>query len=368
MFANTDWYLYNFRLALAIRIRELGHEVVLVSPPGDYGEKLRDMQFNWIPLKMDRRSVNPFQALFVIVRLTRLYKEIQPDICHHFTVKSVLYGGLASILSSTGARVHAIAGLGYIFGNQGLVARLLRPFVKLGLKAAFFNSNIIVQNPDDRDELVGSGLVDSGKVHLIRGSGVNTEKFAPMAADSGDSGVRVLMATRLLWDKGVQEFIECAERLSGKEGFTFEIAGEPDAGNPDSVPLEKIQQWHNDGAIKWLGHVDDMSSLLPLFDLVVLPSRYREGIPRILIEAAACGLPLITTDMPGCREIVHDGKNGILVEPGNVDALEQAVLRLGVNPKLRAEYGKFGRALVQEEFGEEAVIRRTVEVYELSCS
>ncbi|MGH8627419.1 MAG: glycosyltransferase family 4 protein, partial [Gammaproteobacteria bacterium] len=311
LFANTEWYLFNFRLALARAARAQGAEVVMVSPPGPYGEKLRGEGFRWVSVPMARRSLNPIREVFLLWALWRLYRRERPDIAHHFTIKCVVYGALAAKGVGTRGIVNAVAGMGYVFSSDDLLARALRPLVRLLLWFAMGGrkSRLIVQNPDDRRTVVNAGLMDASHVRLIAGSGVDTQRYHPRSDAPCASGrtPSVVFAARLLWAKGVAEFVRAAQVLRA-EGLDiqFLVAGEPDAGNPASVPEEQLTAWREEGSVSLLGHVQDMPALMATADVVVLPS-YREGVPRSLIEAAAAGLPIVATDVPGCREVVEDG-------------------------------------------------------------
>jgi glycosyltransferase involved in cell wall biosynthesis len=365
LFANTDWYLYNFRLPLAKAIRERGCEVVLVSPPGDYGERLLKEGFRWIPLPMERRSLNPFREMFVILRLARIYRREKPGIVHHFTIKSLMHGSIAARLAGVRRAVNAVDGLGYVFTNQGWKAKLLRPFVKGILKTVLRGEGIrlIVQNPDDGEQFIQNQLVDAKVVRLVRGAGVDTSRFVPTRIEKQNTRITVLMASRLLWDKGVQEYVDAARNLIG-EGLDIEflLAGSSDEGNPAAIPNSQVQAWQTEGVVKALGHVEDMKGLFSYADLVVLPS-YREGVPSILIEAAACGLPIVTTDVPGCREVVVHGKNGMLAPPRDSESLAEAIKLLALNPQKRREFGMAGREIAVQEFDVKRVIDDTLAVY-----
>lgn len=365
-FANTEWYLYNFRLSLLKKVRERGDEVILISPPGNYGKRLGEEGFKWIPLPMDRRSLNPLTELRLIMAIIKIYAREKPDLVHHFTIKSVIYGSIAAVLTRVKYRINAITGLGHVFISESLRARLLRPLVGILVRFALNtrSGRLILQNTDDRDLFLKNRLIQPEYVRIIRGSGVNISRFSVVANGLQDGEpFRILLATRLLWEKGVAEYIEAAKLLkSDKQNMVFYLAGSPDTGNPAAVPHENIQSWVNDATIIALGHTDDMPSLLQQVDLVVLPS-YREGTPRILLEAAACGLPIVTTDVPGCREIVVNGVNGLLVPARNGKALAQAIKFMADNPDERRRMGLAGRKKVIEEFDESIVINATMNVY-----
>jgi len=366
LFANTDWYLYNFRLPLARALREAGAEVVLISPHGAYGARLEAEGFRWIPLPMQRRSLNPLRELRFLLHLGRLYRRERPDAVHHFTIKCVVYGFVAARVAGIRRRINAVAGMGYVFTSHDWRARLLRPFVRALMKMALSgkHTRLILQNADDCAAFEQYSLVDAERVRLIRGSGVDTERFRPRAHSCAEQQpFRVMFAARLLWDKGVREYVEAARQLKAA-GLTIEflLAGSPDPGNPAAVPVDTVRAWNDAGLITALAHVDDMPHWLHQVDLAVLPS-YREGMPRSLIEAAACGLPIVTTDAPGCREIVQQGVNGMLVPCRDAKALADAIRFMHDHPAERARMGAAGRERVLREFDEKIVLAKTLDVY-----
>lgn len=366
-FANTDWYLYNFRRSLALAAQTSGYEVLLVSPPGDYGERLRSIGLRWESLPMKRRSLNPVRELKVLWHLIWLFRRERPVLVHGFTIKCVLYAAFAASLTGVPARVDAIAGLGYVFSSRDARARLLKPFVKRLLRLAVNgrSERLILQNSDDVALFERTEITDGSHVRLIRGSGVDCMRFKPRAIVKAalTCRPRVLLAARLLWDKGIAEYVEAARILRAHGCVAhFLIAGLPDSGNPAAVPEIEVQRWVSEGVVDWLGHVDDMPALLQSVDVVVLPS-YREGLPKSLIEAAACGLPLVTCDTPGCREVVADGIDGLLVPPRDANALARALRSLLDDSALRGRLGAAARVKALAEFDERIVIRETLAVY-----
>ena len=371
LFANTDWYLYNFRRTLALALQRQGYEVLLISPAGPYGDKLRALGLRWESLPMARRSLNPLRETALLWHLVHLLRREQPVLVHGFTIKCAVYGSLAARLAGVPARVNAVAGMGYVFTSPQLKARLLRPVVRSLLRLALGGNGarLILQNADDVALFRRAGLVDEAHIRLIRGSGVNCAQFAAgtHARPPGDGRMRVLLASRLLWDKGLAEFVAALRQLR-LQGCTVHalLAGTPDPGNPATVPETTVREWVAEGLVTWLGHVDDMAGLLGSVDVVVLPS-HREGLPRTLLEAAACGLPLIITDVPGCREVVSDGVDGLLVPKGDSKALAQAIRRLQENPELARRLGEAARLKARSQFDEHIVIQHTLEVYAELC-
>ena len=365
LFANTDWYLFNFRLSLAEALRDAGHEVLMYSPPGDYGDRLRSLGFNWEAIPMDRRSLNPIREINLLSCLVRRLRTEKPDIVHGFTIKAAIYGAIAGKFAGVPAIVNSVNGLGYVFISNDMKARMLRPIVRLMMRFAFWGKacRVIVQNPTDKAQFVSERIVSAGSIELIPGSGVDCHKFAPkIAGKNSENEVRVLLPARLLWDKGVGEFVE-ASRIAAGRGIRFLVAGEIDSGNPAAVQAGQAEAWQQEGLLELLGHVEDMTNLMENVDIVVLPS-YREGLPKSLIEAAASAKPVITTDVPGCRDVVENGVSGIVVPVRNAEALAEAIIKLAKNPDLRRKMGEAGRERALEAFDQRIIVRKTIEVYD----
>lgn len=368
LFANTDWYLYNFRLSTALHLKSKGHEVVMLSPPGEFGSRFAAHGLRWVTIDMDRAGLNPALEAMVLLRLARVLKAEQPDLLHSFTVKCAVYGALAARITGVPAVVNAVAGMGSIFTGNGAKARVLRPIVKLAMRAtlAAGNSRLILQNPDDAEAFVRLKLVPPEKIRVIRSSGVNTERFQLSGRHGSRAPLRVLLAARLLKEKGIGEFVE-ASRLLKAQGrqIEFLLAGQPDAGNPMSFKRADVERWAAEGLVNWLGHVDDMPKLMCSVDVMALPSYYREGVPKSLIEGAACGLALITTDLAGCREVVSEhGVDGLHVTPRCAQTLAERLATLDDDRELLARLGRQAREKALEHFDERAVIARTVDVYD----
>lgn len=366
LFANTDWYLYNFRRSLALALHNAGHDLLLLSPPGPYGARLVDLGLDWRPVPMARRSLNPLRELALLWHLVRLFRRERPALVHGFTIKCAIYGSLAARVAGVPGRVNAVAGMGYVFTSNEPKARGLRPLVRALMKLALGGegARLVLQNPDDVALFRDAALVDPARIRLVRGSGVACARFAEVLPRAGGNPMRVLLPARLLWDKGVAEFVAAARRLH-REGrdITFLLAGTPDPGNPAAVPRDTVLGWVDEGVVQWLGHVDDMPALLASVDMVVLPS-YREGLPRGLVEAAACGLPLVTTDVPGCREVVTDGLDGLLVPARDAGALAAAIARLHDDRPFARQLGQAARRKALACFDESIVIASTLAVYD----
>jgi glycosyltransferase involved in cell wall biosynthesis len=364
LYANTDWYLYNFRRSLALRIQSLGYAVLMISPDGEFGPRLRALGLRWEPLPMDRRSLRPHDEARLIWRIAQLLRRERPCLIHNFTLKCVVYGSLAALLAGIPHRINAVTGLGYVFISDDVKARALAPFLKTLMRFALRGrgTRVIVQNRHDGDVLVQVG-VRKAHLRLIPSSGVDCHRFVPRVREgAAPPRKRILFCGRLLWDKGLAEFVEAAQILRGR-GLDFVAAGAPDPGNPGAVPIEKICEWERLGLAHFPGHVDDMRELLAETDIFVLPS-YREGLPRSLIEAGACGLPLVATDVPGCKDVITDGQDGLLVPARDAPALAKAIWRLAENDDLARKLGLAARERVVKSFDETIVIERTLDVYQ----
>ena len=373
--AHWDWVLYNFRLSLAEALREQGYEVVIVCPFGEYIDKLMSKGFQCIHWSVIRRSVNPIEEIKALFHLAHIYCQEKPNLVHHFTVKPNLLGSLAALLVTRLSQanklkvINTFMGLGFLFSEHP-IARLLRtvtlPIFRLGQNAPM--AWTVCLNFEDKEILIRFKLAAPSRTFVIISDGVDIHKFSPDGQSDNSSQHNrtpvVLMAARLLWDKGVKEFVEAAQLLK-KRGIKAEfwLAGKPDDGNPMAVPEEFLQRWNEQGIIRWLGHCDNMPELLRQVDVAVLPS-YHEGVPRFLLEAAATGLPLVATDIEGCRMVIRNGVNGYLVPIRDAQALADAIERLVHNPQLRLQMGKASREIVVKEFDERKILEQWLRLYE----
>lgn len=365
--ATYDWYMYNFKLPIAQGLREQGFYVVLVTPPGPYVERMQDKGYVWREWALDRHSMNPLKELRALVHLLQIYRQEAPDIVHHFTAKGMLYGTIAARLARVQHIINAVTGgvsaLGNVVSDRKWVYQIVKKFVGTVFQYTLSGTEVIFQNPDDMEAFIGQKFVTRSRAHLIKGSGVDLEEFR--GTNEREGLPTVILAGRLLWSKGVGEFVEASKhvRRRGKE-IRFVLVGDTDKSNPKSVPGAQIEEWEEDGLVEWWGFREDMQAVFEQSHIVCSPSYYREGVPKVLIEAAACERPIVTTDMPGCREIVRNDKNGILVPPKNAEALADALIRLASDASLRRKMGRRGREIVKEEFSVERVVEQTMEVYD----
>jgi len=361
---NVDWFFVSHRLPIALKAIENGYEVHLVCAITDKAEYLEKLGLIVHPFEFTRSGKNIFGELTSIFGLHRQIKCIKPDLIHLVTIKPVLYGGIVARLAKVPALVSAISGLGFLFiKRKGLVSRLLLSVVLFMYRIAMGHSNqkVIFQNPVDMKALVDAGGVSKGKVIMIRGSGVNLNNY-PVLPESGGVPV-VIMASRLLKDKGAFEFVEAARILRSKDiDVHFQLVGEPDSGNPESVTAGQVESWQKERAVECLGFRSDIGRLFSQAHIVVLPS-YREGLPKVLIEAAACGRAVVTTDVPGCRDAIEPEVTGKMVPARDAAALAEAIETLLLDTQLRQEMGRAGRALAEREFSIETVISAHLDIY-----
>ncbi len=360
LFANTDWYIYNFRLSLAEELRKQGHEVVLLSAPGDYYQLLQTSGFEWIPFPLSRQGVNPFRELWTLWRLIRVYHRVRPDIVHHFTIKPVIYGSFAAHILRIPGIINSITGLGHLFIDPGSMTRVLRSIAKIMYRIILPQTRVIFENPEDEKTFVNEGLLGSEQSHLILGTGVDTERFRP--SEKHNELPLVLFSSRILVTKGLPDYVEAANILREKGvKARFIVAGTTDAGNPASISAEQLDVWKEAGVVELWGWQNDMPSILAQADIFCLPS-YREGIPNALLEACAAGLPIVATDVPGCRDVVTSGVNGLLVPVKNPEALADALETLILDRELRLAMGAAGRQIAIQ-FNTKKVNAETLMVY-----
>ena len=350
-----------------------GHQVFAVCPRGAFTDKFADYGIDVCTYTIDRKSFNPFKEITTLFKITSIFRQIKPDVLHAFTIKPCVYSALASRFANIPSVYGAITGLGSIFidANRGRISAAT--FLSYLMKFAFqFVDKIVFQNGDDLNFFVEGGILPRSKTALIRSSGVDTESFCmkSISLERLDAlrqrlslplaHVVVLMVGRAIRHKGVVEYIQAAAMVRDQlSNVDFVLVGGVDEGNPSSVTREYLgSQSH----IHWLGHRDDIAELTALCDICVLPS-YREGVPRSLLEAAAMGKPIVTTDAVGCREVVEDGVNGFLVPVRDAGALAQRIVRLAQDAGLRERMGQAGRLKAVQEFDVRHVVRQYLDLY-----
>lgn len=361
--ANTDWYLYRFRSSLAKYLHMQGHEVVFVSPSGRFVSEIQSQGFRWIEWQVGRQSVNPVSELKAIWKLARIYSREEPSLVHLHTIKPVIYGSLAAKLTKVPAVVHSITGRGYVFLGRDIKARLLKTLVKRTYQFALNSrsSVTIFENETDRTYFIDEKLVTSEASSVIEGVGVDVEHYAYSPEPEGVPVV--VLAGRMLWDKGVGAYIDAVRSLRSKVSARFILVGEPDLGNPASINVHTLNQWVDEGLVEWWGWQADMRAVFEECHIVTLPS-FGEGLPTILLEAAAAGRPIVTTDVPGCRDVIVNGSTGLLVPQQDSLELSRALERLILDPELRKSMGQAGRDFVVQRFSNSIVNGDTYRIYQ----
>jgi glycosyltransferase involved in cell wall biosynthesis len=361
---NVDWFFLSHRLPLALAAKEAGYDVWVACADTEQGEKIREAGLHFIPVPFSRSGTKLPAELRAMLSVFRVYRRIRPQLVHQVTIKPVLYGSIITRLFFRKMKViNAVTGLGFTFTEakrKSLLSGMVRAMYRFALKN--HNATTIFQNPDDLNTFTGAGLIKPGQATIIKGSGVDCKIFCP--AGSATQPPVVLLASRMIWDKGIAEFATAADiiKQSGRQ-VRFVLAGKAEEGIPNAVPEKQLRDWQEEGLLEWLGHQSDMAGLIAQASIVTLPTLYPEGVPKVLIEAAACGKPIITTNRPGCREIVRHQINGLLIPPRNPQSLAKSIIFLLNNPLVASKYGQAGRQLVLDEFSIEKVITQTLALY-----
>lgn len=359
---NHTGFFLSHRLPLALATRAAGHDVHVATGPDGREDELRATGLPYHELPLSRTGRDPAAEARTVGALVYLYRKIRPDIVHHVTIKPVLYGGIAAKIARVPGVVHAVSGLGYVFLAPGKAAEVRRRAILAGYKLSLAGRKTftIFQNEDDRGLFLRAGAVKTAQTVLIRGSGVDIETFAPTPEPEGTPVI--VLPSRLLRDKGVGEFVEAARILKrGGLEARFVLVGDTDR-NPASFAPSEIDAWVREGVVEWWGHRRDMPTVLAASHIVCLPS-YREGMPKALLEGMAAGRPIVTTDVPGCRDVVTDGDNGLLVPAKSSEQLAKALDRLVGDQALRARLGARSRSRAVEEFSLAKVVTEQLALY-----
>jgi glycosyltransferase involved in cell wall biosynthesis len=361
--ANTSWGHYNSRLRLALLLKDRSHEILFLSPRDKYSQRLIDAGFRWIHLPFVPRGRSVLREGLAILRMVSLLRAEAPDIVHNFTPKGVIYGSLAAKLAGSAKIMNTITGLGHVYSSPSGAA--LRWIVTALYGLALRNTQVVFQNSDDQRFFAERSITTGMRTILIPGSGVDAVRFSAQPEPEGTPVV--MLPSRFVAEKGVRDFVEASRLLrAGGKPVRCVLVGRPEPDQPTTISHREITAWMVEGLAEWWGWHEDMERIYPLAHIVCLPTYYREGVPKSLLEAAACGRPIIATDVPGCREIVHDGENGILVPPRDPAQLARAIERLAADPALRAAMGKAGRQMVHDTFSLDHVIPAHFAVYELA--
>lgn len=364
---NVDWFFLSHRLPIALEALRQGYEVHIATTFTDKTKALQDQGFVTHHLTLDRSGSGLWTVSYEAWQIYRLFKDVKPDVVHLVTIKPVLFGGVVARFARVPAVVSAISGLGLVFVAKGLKATVRRWMVTSLYRWALghHNQKVIFQNPDDLTYLARHAHLSNRKVIIIRGSGVDLSHYRVTPFSSG--APVILFAARLLVDKGIREFVQSSQilrqrGLSAKDA-RFVIVGKPDAANPASLCADELAQWAENNLVELWGYRTDMPQVIGAAHLVVLPSYYGEGLPKVLIEAAACGRAVITTDHPGCRYAIEPNKTGLIVPIKNALALAEAIEYLIKNADIRERMGASGRAFAEKEFAIEKTVTEHMEIY-----
>ncbi|MEJ2769674.1 glycosyltransferase family 4 protein [Mycetohabitans sp. B46] len=356
--ANTLWSIVIFRPGLLRTLVKMGVDVVVMAPVDDTLPRARELNVRVIPLELSAKGTNPLRDLGLVRTLMTRYRALKPDLVFHYTIKPNIYGSIAAKLAGVPC-IAVTTGLGYAFMNTHLVARVAKALYRFAFR---FPREVWFLNGDDRQDFVAQRLVDPAKTQVLPGEGIDLAYFAPRAAGGSDGNVRFLLIARMLWDKGVGEYVEAARLVRAVyPQAVFQLLGATDVANPSAISAEQMRTWAAEGVIEYLGTTQDVRDIIARVDCLVLPS-YREGVPRTLLEGAAMAKPLVATKVIGCREVVVDGETGLLCAPRDAADLArklQHIIEMG--PEARATMGARGRRMVEQRYDERIVIERYLE-------
>ncbi|MDV7339799.1 glycosyltransferase family 4 protein [Terasakiella sp. A23] len=356
-----DWSFLSHRVPLAQALKDDGFDVQVACRIKDHEKTIKDMGFTPIALDLARETISPGSAVKTIATLARLYKANDPDVIVHSSLFLSFLGSLAGLISGYRRNVNLITGLGFVFISDSAKAKLVRFAVKFWFRlfARLKSIAVVVQNRDDQKIFQDLGFEEGTTLHVIRGSGVDDQTFTPAA---NEPVPQVTFVGRILWAKGVEELVEAARILKTRNALPkIVLVGEPDLGNPQSATQEDIDGWAKEGLVECWGRRSDIANIYQKSTIAILPS-WREGLPKSLLEAAACGLPMITTDVPGCREIVTHNENGLLVPLKDANGLADAIETLVKDTDLRQKFGRAARKLVEDELNQKAIAQKTLDV------
>lgn len=359
---NVDWFFVSHRLPIAISAVEQGYDVHLICSLTDKKNFIESFGINVHNIELSRSGLSIINDLKVLFALLNIVRKLKPDICHFVTVKCVIYGGFISRFLKVKNRVASISGLGYLFIDKSIKTLFIRFFVKKFYKLALgSDTTVIFQNEHDRKLFVNNHIISKSQTCIIRGSGVdlNLYRFLP---EPVNTTIIIMFVARLLKDKGFIEFCNAAEIVKKKYNARFVAVGDLDSQNPSSLSASELSYYVSKGIIEHWGFSKNIESIIPMSNIMVLPS-YREGLPKSLLEAAACGRAVITTDVPGCRDAILPNKTGLLVKSKDSVDLAKAIFILINDTKLRSDYGKSGRLLAEKCFDINNVVRRHLEIY-----
>lgn len=362
---NASWNIINFRKGLIAALQGKGFRVVALAPRDAYSCRFDELGVEYVPIEMDKQGVSPLKDLRLLWSYFRLLRRIRPHIFLGYTAKPNIYGSLAAHALGIPV-INNVAGLGTAFIREGLLTRIVTALYKLALRRS---STVFFQNAEDRALFLTLGIVRADQTALLPGSGIDLLRFAPGDHSSRGPEFQFLLIARLLWDKGIAEYVEAARRLKAtRPDVRFQLLGFLDVENRTAIRRADVERWVSEGIIDYLGEADDVRPFIGAADCIVLPS-YREGLPRVLLEGSALAKPLIATDVPGCRDVIEDGRNGYLCAVRDPEALAAAMLKmLTLTPDERRKMGDAARLKVEAEFDERIAIERYFSAIERALS
>ena len=363
--SNTSWYIYNFRLKLLFLIKSSNYDLYLICPKDEYTEKLEKLGFKIFNWNLNRRSINPFREFISIYKLARIYSAIKPQIAHHFTIKACIYGSISAFLCNTKVIINSFTGLGHFFISSNLRIKLIRKISRIFIRLIFsnINSKLILQNNSDRKKLLELKITTKNKSIVIPGSGIDLDYFYPQEKVFDRNQIKLLFPSRLIKEKGILELISACILLDEEKiPIKLYIAGKLDEGNRSSLSKKEIAVLKGSKNIYLLGHIEDMRDLYRRIDIVVLPS-WREGLSKALLEAAAMGKAIVTTNVPGCRDIVKHMETGLLVNINDPIQIKESIIKIYKNPGLIKKFGRAARLRVKKKFEVNKINKMTLREY-----
>ena len=364
-FVSEDWYFCSHRLPIARSIIKHGGKVTLITRVGQCGKQIQREGIRLIPLKRFRRRIqSPLLEFLSLLEIIRIYRQESPQLVHQVALKPIVYGTIAAWLVGIKSIVNAFAGMGFFFISENSKRTVGERILSLIFRLIFKMTNVrlILQNDNDLNMLLKNLVINRDRTVLIRGSGVDLQTFRSAPEPPGKP--LVILPSRMLWDKGVGEFVEAVKRLNnGRKIARFVLVGAPDPDNPRSITPACIQKWVDKGLVEWWGNRKDMPHVYTLSHIVCLPS-YREGLPKVLLEAAACRRAIVTSNTVGCSDVVKNGVNGLLVPSRNATALADAISYLLTHPEIRKRMGFKGREMVENNFSQEKSVNETISLYQ----
>lgn len=363
---SEDWYFVSHRFNLAKEAISKGYEVSLLTNVNSHKNEIESAGINLLPWSLQRNSFNPIKEIRSIIQIISAINFIQPSLVHSVALKPILYSSIASKFSCVKSIVFAFAGLGYLFTSNKFLIKIGRLPVVISLRLLLNNdnSNFIFQNQDDIDIFLTLKIAKESNINLIPGSGVDTNRFFPDFQKVRDSVPIIILPARLLWDKGIGDFVKAAKILRDKDfNARFVLVGQFDPHNPANIPQSKIDEWVRNKIIEYWGFQENMPKILNQSTIVCLPS-YREGFPKVLLEAASCSKPIIATDVPGCRQAVHHNKNGLLVPLRNPKVLAGSIEKMVNDKDLCEKMGEAGLKRVHSELSQEIISKKTFSIWE----